>query len=133
MQDIEEIYKQHSNTVYKYLFCLTHEEDISEELTQETFAIAIYSCLKYQNSFEDAIVCAVNHDGDSDSTGSVAGNIMGVFLGYDAIPKYYVDNLELKDVILEIAEDLSIDIPVGEYNENNDEYWLSKYLYCKKK
>ena len=58
---------------------------------------------------------------------------MGVFLGYDAIPKYYVDNLELKDVILEIAEDLSIDIPVGEYNENNDEYWLSKYLYCKKK
>ena len=102
-------------------------------VAEETFAIAIYSCLKYQNSFEDAIVCAVNHDGDSDSTGSVAGNIMGVFLGYDAIPKYYVDNLELKDVILEIAEDLSIDIPVGEYNENNDEYWLSKYLYCKKK
>lgn len=102
-------------------------------VAEETFAIAIYSCLKYQNSFEDAIVCAVNHDGDSDSTGSVAGNIMGVFLGYDAIPKYYVDNLELRDVILEIAEDLSIDIPVGEYNENNDEYWLSKYLYCKKK
>ena len=102
-------------------------------VAEETFAIAIYSCLKYQNSFEDAIVCAVNHDGDSDSTGSVAGNIMGVYLGYDAIPKYYVDNLELKDVILEIAEDLSIDIPVGEYNENNDEYWLSKYLYCKKK
>ena len=60
-------------------------------VAEETFAIAIYSCLKYQNSFEDAIVCAVNHDGDSDSTGSVAGNIMGVFLGYDAIPKYYVD------------------------------------------
>ena len=102
-------------------------------VAEETFAIAIYSCLKYQDSFEDAIICAVNHDGDSDSTGSVAGNIMGVYLGYNAIPKYYVDNLELKDVILEIAEDLSIDIPVGEYKENNDVYWLSKYVYCNKK
>jgi ADP-ribosylglycohydrolase len=36
---------------------------------EEALAIAIYSCLKYPNSFEDAIVCAVNHDGDSDSTG----------------------------------------------------------------
>ena len=102
-------------------------------VAEEAFAIAIYSCLKYQNSFEDAIICAVNHDGDSDSTGAIAGNIMGVYLGYDSIPKYYIDNLELKDVICEIAEDLSSDIPVGEYNENNDEYWLSKYLYCNRK
>ena len=40
MQNIEEIYKEHSNAVYKYLFFLTVNEDISEELTQETFAIA---------------------------------------------------------------------------------------------
>lgn len=102
-------------------------------VAEEAFAIAIYSCLKYQNSFEDAIICAVNHDGDSDSTGAIAGNIMGVYLGYDSIPKYYIDNLELKDVIYELAEDLSSDIPVGEYNDNNDDYWLSKYLYCNRK
>ena len=36
----KKIYKQHSNAVYKYLFCLTGNADISEELTQETFAIA---------------------------------------------------------------------------------------------
>lgn len=41
MQNIEEIYKQYCNTVYKYLFCLTGNEDVSEELTQETFAIAV--------------------------------------------------------------------------------------------
>ena len=41
MQDMEEIYKEYSNTIYKYLFCLTKNEDISEELTQETFAIAV--------------------------------------------------------------------------------------------
>ncbi len=41
MQDIEEIYKEHFETVYKYLFCLTHNSDLSEELTQETFYRAV--------------------------------------------------------------------------------------------
>jgi len=48
MQNIEEIYKQYSNTVYKYLFCLTGKEDISEELTQETFAIAVKEIKKFK-------------------------------------------------------------------------------------
>ena len=50
MQDIEEIYKQYSNTVYKYLFCLTHSEDISEDLTQETFAIAVKEINKFKGN-----------------------------------------------------------------------------------
>lgn len=41
MQDIEEIYKKYFETVNKYLFCLTHDNDISEELTQETFYKAV--------------------------------------------------------------------------------------------
>lgn len=50
MQNMEEIYKQHSNTVYKYLFCLTHSEDTSEELTQETFAIAVKEINKFKGN-----------------------------------------------------------------------------------
>lgn len=50
MQNMEEIYKQHSNTVYKYLFCLTHSEDASEELTQETFAIAVKEINKFKGN-----------------------------------------------------------------------------------
>ena len=50
MQDIEEIYKQHSNTVYKYLFCLTGKEDIAEEITQETFAIAVKEIYKFKGN-----------------------------------------------------------------------------------
>lgn len=101
-------------------------------VAEEALAIAVYSCLKYSDNFEDAIVCAINHDGDSDSTGSIAGNIIGAFLGEEAIPNYYLDNLELKDVIVEIADDLATPVPVSEYSNNNDEYWLSKYLYCHK-
>lgn len=41
MQNIEEIYKEYFETINKYLFCLTKNSDISEELTQETFYIAV--------------------------------------------------------------------------------------------
>lgn len=41
MQNIEEIYQEYFETVNKYLFCLTHNNDISEELTQETFYKAV--------------------------------------------------------------------------------------------
>ena len=37
MQDIEKIYEEYFETVNKYLFCLTHNSDIYEELTQENF------------------------------------------------------------------------------------------------
>lgn len=101
-------------------------------VAEEALAIALYSCLKYSNSFEDAIICSVNHDGDSDSTGAVAGNIMGAYLGIEKIPEYYINNVELKDTILEIADDLSTEIPVDAYSDKNDETWIKKYVYCKK-
>ena len=101
-------------------------------VAEEALAIALYSCLKYEDSFENAVVCSINHDGDSDSTGSIAGNIIGAVLGLNSIPNYYVDNLELKDTILEISHDLSIDVPIGEYSPNKDENWENKYLYCRK-
>ncbi len=48
MQDIEKIYKEYFETVNKYLFCLTHNDDISEELTQETF----YKAVKKINTYK---------------------------------------------------------------------------------
>lgn len=48
VQNIEEIYEDYSSTVYKYLFCLTHSEDISEDLTQETFAVAVKEIDKFR-------------------------------------------------------------------------------------
>lgn len=49
MQNMEEIYKEYFETVKKYLFCLTHNNDIAEELTQETF----YKAVKNIHTFKD--------------------------------------------------------------------------------
>ena len=48
MQDIEQIYEEYFETVNKYLFCLTHNSDISEELTQETFYRAVNKINTYK-------------------------------------------------------------------------------------
>ena len=56
--------------------------------------------------FEGALIAAVNHGGDSDSTGAVTGNILGAAIGYDAIPQHFKDDVELHDVILRVADDL---------------------------
>lgn len=96
-------------------------------VAEETLAIAVYCALKYSDNFEKGIIAAVNHDGDSDSTGAVAGNILGAALGFDAIPRKYLDRLELKGMILEIAEDLYHDCQITEYGPR-DNLWESKYI-----
>ena len=49
---------------------------------------------------------AVNHSGDSDSTGAITGNILGALLGEDAIPEGWRERVELRDTILRLADDL---------------------------
>ena len=99
-------------------------------VAEETLAIAVYCALKYEHDFDKAIRVAVNHNGDSDSTGAVCGNILGAYLGYDAIPKKYKEHLELHDIIIEIADDLYHDCQISEYGPIRDEVWESKYIYA---
>ena len=96
-------------------------------VAEETLAIAVYCALKYADDFEKGILASVNHDGDSDSTGAVTGNILGAALGFHAIPQRFTDQLELKEVILEIAEDLHHDCQISEYGPR-DALWASKYI-----
>ena len=98
-------------------------------VAEETLAIAVYCALKYSHDFEKAIIASVNHNGDSDSTGAVTGNILGAYLGIDAIPDYYLNDLEMKDIILEIADDLYRDVPIDDSDHIHDQVWLRKYLY----
>ena len=98
-------------------------------VAEETLAIAVYCAIKHADSFEDAIVASVNHDGDSDSTGAVTGNILGTALGYTSIPDHYLEKLELRDIIEEISEDLYNDCQMSEYSDYRDPVWESKYIY----
>ena len=48
--DMEQIYMEYAQSVFKFLLSLTHNEDTAEELTQETFYRATYSIDKYDGS-----------------------------------------------------------------------------------
>ena len=75
-------------------------------VAEEALAIGLLCSLRYENDFEGAITSAVNHGGDSDSTGAIAGNIVGAHLGLAGIPQRYLEHLELRDTISKIADDL---------------------------
>ncbi len=98
-------------------------------VAEETLGIALYCSLRYQKDFSGGVIAAVNHKGDSDSTGAVTGNILGALLGYEAIEEKWKSSLELLDVIIELADDLCVGYP-SEVNEGAEkENWLQKYLY----
>ena len=97
----------------------------------EALAVAIYCALKYDHDFDKALIAAVNHGGDSDSTGAITGNILGAYLGLSAIPEKYTKKLELLDVITEIADDLYYGCNINEYTRSTDPRdwaWEEKYV-----
>ena len=75
-------------------------------VAEETLAIAVFCAIRYEDDFDRAMIASVNHTGDSDSTGAVAGNILGAKLGLAGIPAKYTEKLEHKDVILKVADEL---------------------------
>lgn len=58
------------------------------------------------NSFEEAVLKAVNLGDDADTTGAVTGQFAGAYFGYDAIPKHLKEGLHQHDMIVEMAEKL---------------------------
>ena len=112
-------------------------------VAEETWAIALYSAIRHIDSVEDAIIASVNHDGDSDSTGSVCGNIMGAIYGYEHIKernifcpegKQLEETLELSEIILALADDLSTGCIISEYDPIDTpekRQWFDRYCEMK--
>jgi ADP-ribosylglycohydrolase len=75
-------------------------------VAEEALAIAVY-CALVAESLEEGVVYAVNHSGDSDSTGAIAGNLLGAMHGAEAIPERWLGRLELTEIISEVGNDLS--------------------------
>lgn len=109
----------------------------------ETLAIALFCAVRHICSVEDAIIASVNHSGKSDSTGSVCGNIMGAIYGYEHIRnrnifcpegKELEYTLELSEIILTIANDLSTGCIISEYDPIDTpekRQWYERYCEMK--
>jgi ADP-ribosylglycohydrolase len=104
---------------------MPHEEAIARIgqgwIAEEALGISVY-CALVARGFEHGVVLAVNHDGDSDSTGAIVGNLLGAMHGKAAIPAAWLESLELRDVITELAVDLYEfkDWKIGEYAEDRE-------------
>ncbi|MDP5228357.1 MULTISPECIES: ADP-ribosylglycohydrolase family protein [Arthrobacter] len=96
---------------------LLSPEDLIAELgegwvAEEALAVALYATLvtaddDAERHFRTAVAVAVNHDGDSDSTGSLAGNIVGAVHGEAALPAEWLGAVTGLDVVRRIAQDLA--------------------------
>ena len=106
---------------------------------EEAWAIALYCAIRHIDSVEDSIIASVNHDGDSDSTGSITGNIMGAIYGHKHIRERNIfcpegreleKTLELSNIILALADDLSTGCIIDEYSPLDTpqkRQWYARY------
>ena len=74
-------------------------------VAEEALAIGLY-CALAGVDVRSALVAAVEHRGDSDSTGSICGNLVGAELGIDMVPHAWLEGLEGVGVITAVADDL---------------------------
>jgi ADP-ribosylglycohydrolase len=75
---------------------------------ESALAIALFCSLRYSKDWSAGVLAAVNHSGDSDSTGSIAGAILGTLLGINAIPTRWTEKVEkanyLESLSLKLCE-----------------------------
>ena len=64
-------------------------------------------CLLTSDTYEDAVLKAVNLGGDTDTTGAVTGGLAGLFYGYAAIPKSWIMPILKKEEIDELVNKFS--------------------------
>jgi ADP-ribosyl-[dinitrogen reductase] hydrolase len=108
---------EHSADVTRALTNAVHAADTEPPLPQtlarlgegwiaeEALAIATY-CALAATDFRSGVLLAVNHGGDSDSTGAICGNLLGTHLGARGIDVGLLKGLEGRNVIEQIADDL---------------------------
>ncbi len=75
-------------------------------VAEEALAIALY-CALTARDFQGGVLAAVNHSGDSDSTGAICGNLLGAALGAGAIPAMWQHELAEAEVVTLVASDLA--------------------------
>ena len=94
----------------------------------QALAGAIYACLVSGTDFDRAMIVAVNHSGRSSVVGAMVGAILGIRLGEEALPEFYIECLEPAEVLRELADDMYTGCPMEKGNKLFDLDWDYKYL-----
>jgi ADP-ribosylglycohydrolase len=81
---------------------------------EEALGITLFCALNFPEDFAAGTLAAVNHDGDSDTTGSLAGALLGASLGVESIPGSWVTQVEDAGGLAQLADDLYAGFILGE-------------------
>lgn len=95
----------------------------------QVLAGAIYACLAGGGDFDRAVILAVNHSGRSAAVGAITGAILGLSLGEEALPEFYLECLEPAPTLRELADDLYTGCPMQADTRLFDLDWDYKYLH----
>lgn len=89
-------------------------------MADDALAMAVYCTLSYPNDFESAVKLAINQSGNSNSVAAITGQVLGTYLGIDAIPNKLVESLEIRKELEQISEDIYV-----RYEETKE--WQKRY------
>ena len=79
---------------------------------EEALSIGVY-CALVAEDVRHGLLLAVNHGGDSDSTGAICGNLLGTLHGETALPPVWLVELEGRDTMLQLADDFAMEMTQG--------------------
>lgn len=94
-------------------------------VAEEALSISIFTSLLFEKDFRKGVLYAVNHGGDSDSSGAITGNILGLINRIGEIPGMWIEHLKGNQLVKEVAEDLFTGVKGDSFNMN--EAWWEKY------
>jgi len=90
-------------------------------VAEEALAMGVYAALA-ADDVRGALLLAVNHSGDSDSTGAIAGSLLGTMHGVEALPGDLLGDVELRGLIVTLADDL-VDIQSCDEQSMSNRWW----------
>jgi ADP-ribosylglycohydrolase len=88
-------------------------------VAEEALGIVVL-CALAADTPRKSLIAAVNHDGASDATGPVGGNIPGAIHGVAGLPQDWIKQVELRNVIETLAQDF---IAVLEGRADPEKLW----------
>lgn len=103
-------------------------EKLGCDSAPQVLAGAVYASLVSQADFDRAMIVSVNHSGRSAAVGAITGAILGLRMGWETLPEFYLECLEPAQVLAELADDLYTGCPMEQGNKLFDLDWDYKYL-----